>query len=261
MPTTFSFWTRQADPDRHSASRLRRDSPGSPIVSSASIFWRRWRSWPTATATRRADARLHRRHPGRYRQRTAAAPHMPQPCSPSTFTCMRARSGVRPRSTAHGRKEPRERRSTSGHRACSTHAPHRRGTALQPTSHWLDYYDATNYSEAPDKERIVTAMLERVRRPPGILARTRALQPHRGRQAIPTVAFDLDAAAVERNYREMVRTKDESLLPSVLDLTNPSAGVGWAGTERIVPDRGPASLRLRSRLSTTSRSATMCHSP
>jgi hypothetical protein len=59
------------------------------------------------------------------------------------------------------------------------------------------------------------------------------------------VAFDLDPAAVERNYREVVKRKESNLLPLVLDLTNPSAGLGWGHEERTsLAQRGPADVVL-----------------
>ncbi len=48
----------------------------------------------------------------------------------------------------------------------------------------------------------------------------------------PTIAFDIDPGAVELNYLECVRRQEEHLLPLVLDLTNPSPGIGWNNRER-----------------------------
>ena len=60
-----------------------------------------------------------------------------------------------------------------------------------------------------------------------------------------TVAFDSDPAAVEKNYVETVASRDAHLLPLLVDLTNPSASVGWAGTERLsLEQRGPADVVL-----------------
>ena len=47
------------------------------------------------------------------------------------------------------------------------------------------------------------------------------------------LAFDIDAAAAERNYRAIrQRGARRDILPLVLDLANPSPGIGWAGRER-----------------------------
>jgi hypothetical protein len=57
---------------------------------------------------------------------------------------------------------------------------------------------------------------------------------------ILTISADFDEAAVEKNYREMKQKKEKNLLPLVLDLTNPSPGIGWRNEERdAFIDRGP----------------------
>jgi len=59
------------------------------------------------------------------------------------------------------------------------------------------------------------------------------------------VSFDIDPAAVERNYMEYVRRGETNILPLVLDLTNPSSSIGWENKERIsVFERGPAYMVL-----------------
>lgn len=62
---------------------------------------------------------------------------------------------------------------------------------------------------------------------------------------IPTVAFDVDPVAVEKNYRRVVERSERHLLPLLLDLTNPSPRSGWAHEERdSFADRGPVDLVL-----------------
>lgn len=46
------------------------------------------------------------------------------------------------------------------------------------------------------------------------------------------VTWDVDPACVEANYRQVCTAKETNILPLLLDLTNPSPGLGWAGTER-----------------------------
>jgi SAM-dependent methyltransferase len=46
------------------------------------------------------------------------------------------------------------------------------------------------------------------------------------------VAWDVDPAATERHYRLIRRNETEGILPLVLDLANPSPGLGWSGEER-----------------------------
>ncbi|MBN1213262.1 MAG: SAM-dependent methyltransferase, partial [candidate division Zixibacteria bacterium] len=112
---------------------------------------------------------------------------------------------------------------------------------------WADYYDNTNYSREAltHKEEIVCEYLERVR-PSGIWdlgANIGRFSRFASERNIPTISFDFDPAAVEKNYRN-VRSRDETnLLPLLLDLTNPSPSLGWDNRERLsLQERGPADL-------------------
>jgi hypothetical protein len=46
------------------------------------------------------------------------------------------------------------------------------------------------------------------------------------------LAFDIDPAAAERAYLAVRRESRADILPLVIDLANPSPGIGWAGEER-----------------------------
>ena len=60
-----------------------------------------------------------------------------------------------------------------------------------------------------------------------------------------TVAFDADAAAVEAAYADGRRQSRRDLLPLVMDLANPSPGLGWESRERdSLEARGPADAAL-----------------
>ncbi len=102
---------------------------------------------------------------------------------------------------------------------------------------WADYYSDTNYTDdaAADKRRLVSAFHDRVA--PRTLwdlgANTGRFSRLASQRRIFTVAFDIDAAAVEKNYRDMVSSGNTHELPLVLDLTNPSPAFGWAGHERL----------------------------
>lgn len=62
-------------------------------------------------------------------------------------------------------------------------------------------------------------------------------------KGINTVAFDIDAIGVERNYLEVRSKKETDILPLLMDLTNPSPGLGWSNNERkSLSERGPADL-------------------
>ena len=114
---------------------------------------------------------------------------------------------------------------------------------------WADYYADTNYTGPAFQEKtaLVARFIDAAR--PAVVwdlgandGRFSRLASDRG---IGTVAFDMDPAAVEKNYRESVRRGERQLLPLVLDLANPSSGIGWAGDERMsLEARGPADLVL-----------------
>jgi len=114
---------------------------------------------------------------------------------------------------------------------------------------WGDYYDATNYSETAfaNKRELVAAALERVQ--PALVWDLGAIDGTFSRLAsergIRVAAFDMDPAAVEKNYRRMCAGLERNILPLVMDLTNPSPACGWAGEERqSLVERGPADLAL-----------------
>ena len=64
-------------------------------------------------------------------------------------------------------------------------------------------------------------------------------------RGIQTISFDIDPAAVEKNYLECVERNEANILPLLLDLTNPSPGIGWQNQERTsLLERGPAETVL-----------------
>jgi hypothetical protein len=114
---------------------------------------------------------------------------------------------------------------------------------------WGDYYEDTNYSDVAmsDKKRIVGEFLERAR--PAVTwdmgANTGVFSRIAAGIGSQTISFDVDPAAVEKNYLESVDKKEDNMLPLVLDLTNPSGGIGWENEERrSLIERGPADVAL-----------------
>ena len=95
---------------------------------------------------------------------------------------------------------------------------------------WGDYYEATNYSAEAmgQKEKIVYEFLQRVN--PKVTwdmgANTGVFSLLAKKIGSQTIAFDIDPAAVEKNYRRGSSDESRSVLPLVLDLTNPSSGIG-----------------------------------
>jgi len=64
-------------------------------------------------------------------------------------------------------------------------------------------------------------------------------------KGVQTVSFDSDPATVERNYLECVASGESNVLPLLIDLTNPSPGIGWGNEERMsLLERGPADTVL-----------------
>jgi hypothetical protein len=114
---------------------------------------------------------------------------------------------------------------------------------------WGNYYEATNYTDAAfaHKREIVNAAIGRLN--PATVwdlgANDGTFSRIASGRGIPTIAFDVDPLAVEKNYRRTVEASETSILPLLLDLTNPSARYGWANEERdALDDRGPADLAL-----------------
>ncbi len=115
---------------------------------------------------------------------------------------------------------------------------------------WSDYYaDKESYTPEAfaEKTRVVTDWLDRLR--PSLVWDLGANTGHFSKLAAglgaTTVAFDGDAACVDALYRTIEPDARPTVLPLVLDLANPSPGLGWANTERMtLESRGPADLLL-----------------
>jgi len=114
---------------------------------------------------------------------------------------------------------------------------------------WAEYYDDTNYSlkAFTDKKKLVSKYIKKVKPKhvwdlganTGIFSR---LASYYGAQ---TISFDIDPAAVEKNYLDCRRNNETELLPLLLDLTNPSPAIGWENRERdSLLERGPVDLVL-----------------
>ena len=101
---------------------------------------------------------------------------------------------------------------------------------------WGTYYSDTNYSSAAfeTKKRVLRELVQRAAPSTvwdiggnnGEFSRTiRDL-------AATIVCMDLDAAAVDQHYAINKREGIENILPLIVDLTNPSPGLGFANRER-----------------------------
>lgn len=102
---------------------------------------------------------------------------------------------------------------------------------------WGSYYEDTNYSAEgmAEKERQVAALLDAHC---GRGGKVHDLGANTGRFSRLAAAgryvlsHDIDEMAVERNYLSAKADGLDNVLPLVLDLTNPTPGLGWALAER-----------------------------
>lgn len=112
---------------------------------------------------------------------------------------------------------------------------------------WGDYYTFTNYSDKSfeAKKKIIKKYVENTKPKTvwDVGANNGLFSRIASDQGVPTIAFDIDPIAVEKNYRQVRKDEEKNLLPLVMDLTNPSPGTGWASEEReLLIDRGPADM-------------------
>ena len=114
---------------------------------------------------------------------------------------------------------------------------------------WGHYSGDESYTDAglADKERLVDDYLRRLE--PDVVwdlgANVGLYSRLRSAERKLTVCFDADPLAVERNYRRATESGEAGILPLVLDLTNPSPGIGWSNSERqTVAERGRADTVL-----------------
>jgi ribosomal protein L11 methylase PrmA len=116
---------------------------------------------------------------------------------------------------------------------------------------WVDYYDSNfnNYSlEALEHKKQIIADFLDIITPEcvwdlggnvGLFSR---ISSNKG---IRTISFDVDPAAVEKNYLDCRNNKENNILPLVSDLTNPSPAIGWLNQERLsLLERGPVDTVL-----------------
>jgi hypothetical protein len=116
-----------------------------------------------------------------------------------------------------------------------------------PGTEWGGYYKDTNYTEnaASTKKKLISGMLARIRpRSCWDLGSNNGLYSRLASDVgIRTVAFDIDHGAVEGNYRVSRSREETDILPLILDLANPSPGLGWSHSERAsLLERGPADV-------------------
>ncbi len=116
-------------------------------------------------------------------------------------------------------------------------------------SAWSDYYEDNTYTDEAmaHKLQVVGEYLE-VSAPATVWdlgANTGRFSRMAADRGAHTIAFDVDPACIDILYREQAKQGGSRVLPLVMDVTNPSPGLGWAHRERAsLIDRGPADTVL-----------------
>jgi hypothetical protein len=114
---------------------------------------------------------------------------------------------------------------------------------------WAEYESEHQYSaeSIEEKKRMVADFVRRTK--PRMVwdlgANTGLFSRIAAENGCLVISMDFDAAAVERNYLRLRTETNQTILPLVMDLFNPSPANGWANTERkSLAERGPADLLL-----------------
>lgn len=109
---------------------------------------------------------------------------------------------------------------------------------------WADYYTSTNYSSDAfeEKKQIVSDFLNIIK--PNTVwdlgANDGTFSRIASDKGLHTISFDIDPVAVEKNYLRCLKNSETNILPLLLDLTNPSPGIGWENKERMsILNRSP----------------------
>ena len=120
----------------------------------------------------------------------------------------------------------------------------------QPSgTEWAGYSQESGYtaSAKEHKKRIVAEMIAAVnpRSVWDLGANDGEFSRLASEKGIETTAFDADPAAAEMNYLKVRKSGEKHLLPLVMDLTQPSAAIGWNNGERMsLAERGPVDLAM-----------------
>ena len=114
---------------------------------------------------------------------------------------------------------------------------------------WSDYYNDINYSEKAfeQKKQLIQEFLDEIKPTTmwDVGANTGLFSRIASKKGIQTISFDIDPAAVELNYLESKKNNESSILPLILDLSNPTPALGWANKERMsLDERGPTDTIL-----------------
>lgn len=108
-------------------------------------------------------------------------------------------------------------------------------------SPWADYAEECSYAEQErrEKEGFVDGVLERRRWRSvwDLGCNTGAFSEIAARHADLVVALDGDELAIERFYQKLRQRGSGTIVPLVMDLSQPSPALGWRGRERAALDQ------------------------
>lgn len=117
----------------------------------------------------------------------------------------------------------------------------------QIKTEWSDYYSETNYDDDAFvfKKKCVGDYVKQIQ--PATVwdlgANTGVFSRIAAATSAKVVAADIDPLAVERNFLAIRNDNVNNILPIVMDLGNPSPGVGWMNQERMsLAERGPCDM-------------------
>jgi len=103
---------------------------------------------------------------------------------------------------------------------------------------WGDYYSDTNYTAAgaEDKKAFLQGAVARYADYKGLAvdlgANTAVYSEFLADSFANVIALDIDYLAIERLYQQLLAKEQRTILPLVMDLCNPSPGIGWDNEER-----------------------------
>lgn len=101
---------------------------------------------------------------------------------------------------------------------------------------WAEYYSSTNYSNSATehKSKIISSWLDEMR-PLSLVdlgSNDGSYTKLASRRKIFSIAADVDPLTIENCYTTCKLQNDQYIMPLLLDLTNPSASIGWHNKER-----------------------------
>lgn len=108
----------------------------------------------------------------------------------------------------------------------------------QSQSHWIDYYrQARHYPQEAEefKKKVVSSTVRAIR--PARVFDLGGNVGHYSRlvtaQGINCICYDFDPSCVDQNYLLSKASRDAHMLPLLMDLTNPTPGLGFDCRERL----------------------------